>query len=81
MTIITFEIDNIYLMIEFPPAKLNLGLQIIAKRSDGYHDLQTVFYQFPLNDIIEIIEDDSLEPGQCRLISSGLHIDGGENLC
>ena len=42
-------------MIEFPPAKLNLGLQIIAKRTDGYHDLQTVFYQFPLNDVLEII--------------------------
>ena len=59
-------------MIEFPPAKLNLGLQIIAKRTDGFHDLQTVFYQFPLNDVLEIIKDDSLEPGQCKLISSGL---------
>ncbi len=68
-------------MIEFPPSKLNLGLQIIAKRTDGFHDLQTVFYQFPLNDILEIIKDDSLEPGQCRLISSGLPIPGGENLC
>jgi len=68
-------------MIEFPPAKLNLGLQIIAKRTDGFHDLQTVFYQFPLNDILEIIKDDSLQPGQCRLISSGLPIPGGENLC
>lgn len=68
-------------MIEFPPAKLNLGLQIIAKRTDGYHDLQTVFYQFPLNDVLEIIKDDSLEPGQCRLIPSGLPIPGGENLC
>ena len=44
-------------MIEFPPAKLNLGLQIIAKRTDGFHDLQTVFYQFPLNDVLEIIRD------------------------
>ena len=68
-------------MIEFPPAKLNLGLQIIAKRTDGYHDLQTVFYQFPLNDVLEIIKDDSLEPGQCRLFTSGLPITGGENLC
>ena len=61
-------------MIEFPPAKLNLGLQIIAKRTDGFHDLQTVFYQFPLNDVLEIIKDDSLEPGQCSLISTGLPI-------
>ena len=68
-------------MIEFPPAKLNLGLQIIAKRTDSYHDLQTVFYQFPLNDVLEIIKDDSLEPGQCRLISSGLPIPAGDNLC
>ena len=67
-------------MIEFPPAKLNLGLQIIAKRTDGFHDLQTVFYQFPLNDVLEIIKDDSLEPGQCK-ISSGLPIPNGENLC
>ena len=68
-------------MIEFPPAKLNLGLQIIAKRTDGFHDLQTVFYQFPLNDVLEIIKDDSLEPGQCSLISTGLPIPSGENLC
>ena len=47
-------------MIEFPPAKLDLGLQIIAKRTDGFHDLQTVFYQFPLNDVLEIIKDWSL---------------------
>ena len=68
-------------MIEFPPAKINLGLQIIAKRTDGYHDLQTVFYQFPLNDVLEIIKDDSLEPGQCKMIVTGLPIPSGENLC
>jgi len=68
-------------MIGFPPAKLNLGLQIIAKRTDGFHDLQTVFYQFPLYDVLEIIKDDSLEPGKCSLISTGFPITGGENLC
>ena len=68
-------------MIEFPPAKINLGLQIIAKRTDGFHDLQTVFYQFPLNDVLEIIKDDTLEYGHCILISSGIPIPSGENLC
>ena len=68
-------------MIVFPPAKINLGLQIIAKRTDGFHDIQSVFYQFPLYDILEIIKEDSLETGQCSLISSGLPISGGENLC
>ena len=68
-------------MIEFPPAKINLGLQIVSKRPDGYHNLQTVFYQFPLNDVLEIIKDESLEAGQCKLITSGLTIPDGENLC
>jgi len=68
-------------MILFPPAKLNLGLQIIAKRSDGYHNLQTVFYQFPLKDVLEIIEDNSLQSGACVFKSTGLLIPDGENLC
>ncbi|MCF0193130.1 MAG: 4-(cytidine 5'-diphospho)-2-C-methyl-D-erythritol kinase, partial [Prevotella sp.] len=28
----------------YPPAKINLGLNIVAKRPDGYHNLETVFY-------------------------------------
>ncbi|RYD71805.1 MAG: 4-(cytidine 5'-diphospho)-2-C-methyl-D-erythritol kinase, partial [Sphingobacteriales bacterium] len=31
-------------MITFPNAKINLGLNILSKREDGYHNLQTVFY-------------------------------------
>jgi len=68
-------------MILFPPAKLNLGLQIIAKRADGYHNLQTVFYQFSLKDVLEIIKDNSLESGTCVFKSTGLLIPDGENLC
>ena len=68
-------------MILFPPSKLNLGLQIIAKRIDGYHNLQTVFYQFPLKDVLEILKDDSLSPGTCLFNSSGLLIPSGQNLC
>ncbi|NQD69298.1 4-(cytidine 5'-diphospho)-2-C-methyl-D-erythritol kinase [Sphingobacterium shayense] len=41
-------------MISFANAKINLGLNITAKRPDGYHELQTVFYPFGLYDIIEI---------------------------
>ena len=68
-------------MILFPPSKLNLGLQIIAKRIDGYHNLQTVFYQFPLKDVLEILKDDSLSAGTCLFNSSGLLIPSGQNLC
>ena len=41
-------------MITFPCAKINLGLNIVAKRDDGYHDLETVFYPVPLFDALEI---------------------------
>lgn len=41
-------------MITFPCAKINLGLNIVNKRSDGYHELQTVFYPTKLTDTLEI---------------------------
>jgi 4-diphosphocytidyl-2-C-methyl-D-erythritol kinase len=42
-------------MISFPHAKINLGLSIISKRSDGFHNLETVFYPLPLHEALEII--------------------------
>ncbi|KAA6320127.1 4-diphosphocytidyl-2-C-methyl-D-erythritol kinase [termite gut metagenome] len=41
-------------MIIFPNAKINLGLNIIEKRTDGYHNLETVFYPVPVEDALEI---------------------------
>ena len=41
-------------MITFPCAKINLGLNIVSERPDGYHDLETVFYPIPLCDALEI---------------------------
>ncbi|HUR66782.1 MAG TPA: 4-(cytidine 5'-diphospho)-2-C-methyl-D-erythritol kinase [Chitinophagaceae bacterium] len=41
-------------MIVFPNCKINLGLHILGKRSDGYHDLETVFYPLRLTDALEI---------------------------
>ena len=40
-------------MLVYPRAKINLGLYVTARRPDGYHDLQTVFYPIPLCDVIE----------------------------
>ena len=48
-------------MIVFPNCKINIGLNILRKRSDGYHDLETVFYPIPLTDILEIIEYKHIE--------------------
>ena len=43
--------------------KINLGLSIVGKRPDGYHDLKTIFYPVPLCDALEIVgaETDSLQ--------------------
>lgn len=45
-------------MVYFPPCKINLGLHIISKRTDGYHDLDTCFYPVPWTDILEVIRSD-----------------------
>lgn len=41
-------------MISFPNAKINLGLNIVEKRPDGYHNLETIFYPVPITDALEI---------------------------
>jgi 4-diphosphocytidyl-2-C-methyl-D-erythritol kinase len=39
----------------FPNCKINLGLHVVRKRSDGFHDLETVFYPLPFYDALELI--------------------------
>ncbi|WP_321279401.1 4-(cytidine 5'-diphospho)-2-C-methyl-D-erythritol kinase [Marinifilum fragile] len=60
-------------MLCFPNAKINLGLNIIEKRLDGFHNIETVFYPIPLCDALEIAESDSSE--QYEFTSSGIPID------
>ncbi len=71
-------------MVTFPNCKINLGLNIINKRSDGYHDLETIFYPIQINDVLEIITHPSQDQNQfIEYTSSGLKIDGdiNTNLC
>lgn len=42
-------------MLCFPNAKINLGLNIVRKRPDGYHDIETIFYPIPVKDALEIV--------------------------
>ena len=42
-------------MITFPNAKINLGLNIVERRPDGYHNIETVFFPIPLTDVLEIV--------------------------
>ena len=59
--------------IVFPCAKINLGLNIVSKREDGYHNLETVFYPIPLYDALEIKYMDEKFPSQvaCDLKVTG----------
>ena len=68
-------------MVVFPNCKINLGLHILNKREDGYHNIETVFYPVPLKDALEIIPSDKAEIIQ--FTSSGLIISGdaATNLC
>lgn len=59
-------------MISFPTAKINLGLNIVERRPDGYHNLQTVFYPVPLCDALELLPADGTHTG-CRLELPGGH--------
>ncbi|MDF9830747.1 4-(cytidine 5'-diphospho)-2-C-methyl-D-erythritol kinase [Parabacteroides sp. PF5-6] len=42
-------------MLSFPNAKINLGLNVVSKRPDGYHDIETIFYPIPVKDALEIV--------------------------
>ena len=67
-------------MITFPCAKINLGLNIVSKREDGYHNLETVFYPIPLTDALEIKRMDEDFPSEvaCDLKITGNAVDCDE---
>ncbi len=69
-------------MIAFPNAKINLGLNIINKRTDGYHNIETVFYPIPLNDVLEVVHKPVSEEFY-TWHNSGLYIDAPaeQNIC
>ena len=56
-------------MISFPNAKINLGLHVVEQRTDGFHNIETVFYPVSLFDILEIIPS---EKEGVEFTSSGL---------
>ena len=65
-------------MIAFPNAKINLGLNILNKCEDGYHNIESCFYPIPWYDSLEIVEADFF-----GFFSYGLEIpgDSSSNLC
>jgi len=67
-------------MITFPIAKINLGLNVVEKRPDGYHNLQTVFYPVPIMDALEIVPMNEGFPSDvdCDLKVTNIHIEVDE---
>lgn len=65
-------------MIEHPCAKINLGLNIVSKREDGYHNLETVFYPVGICDElnIEVRNDGNANTPPCTIEIEGINIDG-----
>ncbi|RHJ87867.1 4-(cytidine 5'-diphospho)-2-C-methyl-D-erythritol kinase [Parabacteroides sp. AM08-6] len=58
-------------MICFPNAKINLGLNVVSKRPDGYHNIETIFYPVPVKDALEIVDAPAFSFSQ-----TGIQIDG-----
>lgn len=65
-------------MIFFPPCKINLGLKVVNKRVDGFHNLETVMFILPIFDVLEVVKADEFS-----FTSSGKEIPGNpnSNLC
>ncbi len=61
-------------MTENPCAKINIGLNIVGRRADGYHNLETVFYPIPLYDRLTI-EEAPVGGAMCRLETTGQSVD------
>jgi len=70
------------LLIVFPNCKINLGLHILQKRSDGFHNLETVFYPIAFQDALEIIQHPQPST-DTEFSTSGLKVDGhlSDNIC
>ena len=65
-------------MVSFPHCKINLGLRVIDKRPDGFHNIETCFYPVPWTDVLEVIPAPSFS-----FANTGIAVGGKEesNLC
>lgn len=69
-------------MVIFPNAKINIGLQVLDKRADGYHNLNTIFYPVPVYDALEIIEKKNQPtPFTLKTYGTGPDIEPAQNFC
>ncbi len=67
-------------MLSYPNAKINLGLNVVERRPNGYHTIETVFYPIGLNDVLEVLPSETCS--DYSFSSSGISFGGApeENL-
>ncbi len=65
-------------MTTHPNCKINLGLHVVGRRPDGYHDLETIFV--PVHSLCDTLE---IEPGPLAMTQDGIALDNApdDNLC
>src|SRR6188768_4026767 len=68
-------------MLVFPNCKINLGLNILRKREDGFHDLETVFYPLPFNDVLEVIPNTKNDSPEFTGTGLAVDVNADDNLC
>ncbi len=68
-------------MITYPNCKINIGLHVIGKRPDGYHDLETLF--LPVTDLCDELEITHSQTSQPSIDQDGIVLDNApeDNLC
>ena len=71
-------------MTVYPYAKINIGLSVTSERSDGFHDIETVFYPIPLFDILKIDFSEVGATEKLEITCDGIALPDNElkeNLC
>jgi 4-diphosphocytidyl-2-C-methyl-D-erythritol kinase len=63
-------------VIVFPNAKINIGLNIVEQRLDGFHNIESCFYPVPWLDALEVVEAEKFS-----FATSGIDVPGDGNIC
>jgi 4-diphosphocytidyl-2-C-methyl-D-erythritol kinase len=63
-------------LIYFPPAKINLGLKVLAKREDGFHNIESIFIPTQLCDVLEVHTRENAPEGELKFECTGIEVNG-----